>query len=237
MRKHVGRILYSRLPVTRFFLDLCRAEAGALLCRLATAFLPWRRRKVRHLRELKGCRVNVACGPEALPDHVNLDLFSLGRPDVIAWDCRRRLPFADASVRGIRVEHFLEHLDPREELPQFLVDCYRVLEMGGVLRVIVPDAGRFVSAYCSGDGPSFAELGWPEPFPGDLPTRMDVLNHIFHQWHEHRWGYDEENLRLRLDAAGFRHVARMGFGRSLDGALAQDRAVHAPYSLYMDAVK
>ena len=36
----------------------------------------------------------------------------------------------------------------------------------------------------------------PEPFPEDLPTRMDVVNHIFHQWHEHRWGYDFERSHI-----------------------------------------
>jgi hypothetical protein len=77
----------------------------------------------------------------------------------------------------------------------------------------------------------------PIPFPDDLPTRMDVINHVFHSWHEHRWAYDFETLSHRLRAAGFTEIARAGFGRSTLPALAQDRPHHAPYSLYVEAIK
>jgi hypothetical protein len=70
-----------------------------------------------------------------------------------------------------------------------------------------------------------------------LPTRMDVINHVFHSWHEHRWAYDFETLSHRLRAAGFTEIARAAFGRSLLPALAQDRPHRAPYSLYVEAVK
>jgi hypothetical protein len=66
---------------------------------------------------------------------------------------------------------------------------------------------------------------------------MDVVNHVFHQWHEHRWAYDFETLAHRLRAAGFLRVERMAYRRSIDPRLACDRTVHAPYSLYVDAVK
>ena len=66
---------------------------------------------------------------------------------------------------------------------------------------------------------------------------MDVVNHIFHQWHEHRWAYDLETLALRLTSAGFDHVDAMKFGESLLPPLASDRVTHAPYSLYVDARK
>ena len=102
---------------------------------------------------------------------------------------------------------------------------------------MVPDAERFLRAYCRDDEQGFRELAVPEPFPDDLPTRMDVVNHVFHQWHEHRWGYDFDTLHHRLRAAGFTRVERVGFGRSLDPRLACDRVIHAPYSLYVDAVK
>jgi hypothetical protein len=66
---------------------------------------------------------------------------------------------------------------------------------------------------------------------------MDVVNHIFHQWHEHRWAYDFETLTHRLNVAGFTRVKQMQYRTSLLPVLAQDRDVHAPYSLYVDAVK
>jgi len=111
------------------------------------------------------------------------------------------------------------------------------LEPGGELRIIVPDAARYLQAYCRPDLDGFRELAVPDPFPDDLPTRMDVINHIFHQWGEHRWAYDFETLSLRLRTAGFGTIEQVGYQRSLLPALAQDRDVHAPYSLYVDAVK
>ena len=161
--------------------------------------------------------MNVACGPQILDGFVNVDL--LGPPPRIRWDCRRSLPLADGGAAGIRAEQFVEHLDTREELPDFLRDCLRVLEPGGVLRVIVPDAGRYLQAYCQPGLDGFRELAVPDPFPADLPTRMDVINHIFHQWGEHRWAYDFETLALRLRTAGFGAIEQVAYQRSLLPAL------------------
>lgn len=180
--------------------------------------------------------VNVACGSQVLEGFLNIDLNDT-TPEVVPWDCRASIPVADGAAAGIRAEHFVEHLEPREELPAFLGDARRALRPGGVLRVIVPDASRYLDAYCRGDLNGFRELGVPEPFPRDLPTRMDVVNHVFHQWHEHRWGYDFETLEHRLRAGGFSRVERREFQSSRDPRLAQDLAVHARYSLYVDAVK
>ncbi len=116
--------------------------------------------------------MNVACGPHAPEGFLHLDLIAASAA-VLSWDCRRSLPLADGAAAGVRIEQFVEHLDPREELPVLLADVRRVLAPGGVLRVIVPDAGRYLKAYCWDDLSAFAELGTPEPFPADLPTRMD----------------------------------------------------------------
>jgi predicted SAM-dependent methyltransferase len=235
VKQRIGRWLFARLPVTRWMFDQLRFEANAWLVSGQNRVLPARRRALARVRALRGALVNVACGPQILDGFVNVDL--LGPPPRIRWDCRRSLPFADAAVAGIRAEQFVEHLDSREELPDFLRDCLRALEPGGVLRVIVPDARRYLQAYCRPGLEGFRELGVPDPFPGDLPTRMDVVNHIFHQWGEHRWAYDFEALALRLRTAGFDTIEQVGYQRSLLPALARDRDVHARYSLYVDAVK
>jgi predicted SAM-dependent methyltransferase len=221
--------------VSRFFVDLVRIELRCFVVDAKNRLLPWRRRRIRALVARSGQRLNVACGPQVLPNFVNLDL-QAASATVIEMNCRV-LPFEDRSILGIRAEHFVEHLDPRYEAPRFFDHCYRVLTAGGVLRVIVPDAERYLRAYCRDDLEGFVALGVPVPFPEDLPTRMDVVNHTFHQWHEHRWGYDFETLVQRLKASGFRRVDRMSYRRSLDAELAVDRDEHSLYSLYVDAVK
>jgi predicted SAM-dependent methyltransferase len=235
-KQQFGQWLFARLPITRFLFDQLRFEANGWLVAAQNCFLPSRRRVLRQIRMGRDLLVNTACGAQVLEGFVNLDVMATA-PGVLRWDCRRRFPLADGSAAGIRAEQFVEHLETREELPAFLRDALRTLRPGGVLRVIVPDAERYLQAYCAGTLHGFRELAVPEPFPADLPTRMDIINHVFHQWSEHRWGYDYETLEHRLRAAGFDRVERMSFGRSILPALAQDRDVHAPYSLYVDAVK
>ena len=235
IKQRIGRWLFSRLPITRFLFDQLRFEANALIVAVQNAMLPGRRRRLGQLRSARHLLVNVACGPQILDEFVNLEL--VGPPPRVRWDCRRSLPLADESAAGIRVEHFLDHIEPREELPAFLRACRRSLEVDGVLRVIVPDAERYLQAYCTPGLEGFRALAVPEPFPSDLPTRMDVINHVFHSWHEHRWAYDFETLSHRLRAAGFTVIERAAYHTSRLAPLAQDRAHHAPYSLYVEAIK
>lgn len=236
LKQRLGAWLIPRLPFTRFLFDQLRTEANSWSVRAGNLLLPSRRRRLAALRRERGVLVNVACGPLALPGFVNLDLFAT-HPDAVLWDCRRSLPLADGAAAGIRAEQFFEHLETREELPAFLAACRRALIPGGVLRIVVPDAGRYLEAYCRGGLSGFRELAVPDPFPADLPTRMDVINHIFHQWHEHRWGYDFETLEHRLRGAGFTRVEKGAYLRSLDPRLALDAEVHSADSLYVDAVK
>jgi predicted SAM-dependent methyltransferase len=236
LKQRLGQHLFAHLPITRFLFDQLRVEVDAALLRVGNAILPARRHRLADIRRSHDVYVNVACGPHILPGFLNLDLLPCSA-DVVGWDCRRTLPVAAGSAAGIRAEHFVEHLEPREELPDFLTDCHRALRPGGVLRIIVPDAERYVRAYCRGDLDGYRELAVPDPFPADLPTRMDIINHVFHQWQEHRWGYDFETIVHRLRSGGFAHVERAAYQSSRDSTLAQDRDVHAPYSLYVDAVK
>jgi predicted SAM-dependent methyltransferase len=235
LKQRAGRWLFGHLPITRFLFDQLRFEANAWIVRTQNAVLPGRRARLREIRAMRHALVNVACGPQILDGFVNVEL--VGPPPRVRWDCRTSVPIADEGAAGIRVEHFLEHIEPREHLPAFLRDCRRALEPGGVLRIIVPDAERYLQAYCQPGLDALREMAVPIPFPDDLPTRMDVINHVFHSWHEHRWAYDLETLSHRLRAAGFTEISRVGFGRSALPALAQDRPHHAPYSLYVEAVK
>jgi predicted SAM-dependent methyltransferase len=235
LRRGIGRAL-NAVPVTPLLRELIRDEIRAAWVRAGNRVIPSRRQRIRRIRRTPGQLVNVACGPQVLSGFLNLDANDR-IPGVTPWDCRRALPLDEGAAAGIRVEHFVEHLEPREELPRFLEAAHRALQPGGVLRVVVPDAGRYLEAYCRPDLTGFTALSVPDPFPHDLPTRMDVVNHVFHQWSEHRWGYDFETLADRLRRAGFRTVTRTAYQHSLDPRLACDRSVHAPYSLYVDAQK
>ena len=66
---------------------------------------------------------------------------------------------------------------------------------------------------------------------------MHVINHVFHQGGEHLFAYDFETLAWALQQAGFSTVNQMSYRTSRDPKLAIDQDNHAPYSLYVEAVK
>ena len=142
------------------------------------------------------------------------------------------------SARRIFAEHIVEHLDFREDIPRVFQEFYRILAPHGVLRIIVPDAERFLEAYVRKHKCLWRKLGWDiDRLPDDIYTPLHVINHIFHQGGEHLFAYDFETLKWALHQSGFPTVLRQSFGTSIDPELAIDQEIHRPYSLYVDAVK
>src|SRR5439155_14678409 len=113
LKQAVGRAVVPRLPITRFLFDQLRVEAAAATVKMTNAASPTRRRRLAEVAGGRHLLVNVACGPHVLEGFVNLDLYAASK-SVIRWDCRRTLPLSDQTAAGIRVEHFVEHLEPRE---------------------------------------------------------------------------------------------------------------------------
>lgn len=233
--EHMGPSMWPRLPVTRLLIDQLGLEIAALATRASYLCLPWRRARLRDVRATADALVNVACGAHVEPEFLNLDLFPCAGT-VFAWDCRRSLPLATQAAAAVRAEHFVEHLDPRVELPAFLADVRRVLRPGAVLRIVVADAERYLRAYCEDDAAAFEQLAVAHALPHDPPTRLDIVNQIFHHGRRRRWAYDFDTLAQRLRAAGFARVERMPFRVSLDPRLACDRELHAACALYVDAI-
>lgn len=160
------------------------------------------------------------------------------RDTTLCLDVRRKLPLANSSVARIFAEHVIEHMDFRSDIPEILKDRHRVMQVGAVLRIVVPDAQRFAQAYASGDNNRWRELGWDlDKLPSDIYTGMHVMNHIFHQSGEHLFAYDFETLAWALRQAGFNTIERMSYRNSRDPLLAIDQPNHEPYSLYVEAVK
>ena len=94
-------------------------------------------------------RLNVGCGHISLADYVNVDRRELPGVDVIA-DVTD-LPFEDAAVAEIHASHLLEHF-PEEILRRVVLMHWRKkLRLGGVLRVVVPDAEAMISDFVNGE--------------------------------------------------------------------------------------
>jgi len=100
--------------------------------------------------------LNVGCGRRRHPAWVNADLTPDG-PDVLPFDIRDGLPFADQVFDVVYASHVVEHLT----LPgarTFLREVCRVLRPAGVVRIVVPDlegiARQYIEALEHAAGPS-----------------------------------------------------------------------------------
>lgn len=209
-------------------------------------FLAWVRLKTRgaprRFRDARNLLVNVGAGGRGHAGWINVDVHPAPGVTLI-YDCRKYLPFPDGSVRGIFTEHFLEHLDYTEEVPYFMAECHRALQPGGVLRIVVPDAGRYLHAYAT---EGWNELGRIRPLEADgtdsylhcrYNTRMELINVLFRHGRHHKWAYDYETLEFLLRRNAFSAVAQSEFGRSALPELCIDLPLRASESLYVEATK
>ena len=155
-----------------------------------------------------GARLHLGCGPNRLDGWLNLDLDRRSAADV-RHDLRDGLPGRPGTARRIYSEHVFEHLELAHGV-QLLADCRQILEPGGVLRIAMPDLRAIVDAYL-GDWQDQAWLQNPAFDRIDTPAHM--LNVSVHEW-GHRYLYDWDELRLRLEQAGFSDIVRGEWGRS-----------------------
>lgn len=190
----------------------------------------------------KGLLVNIGCGKHGRNGWVNIDCFKARGVNCL-YDVRKDLPFEDNSVAGIFVEHVVEHFDYTEEIPRFMSECYRCLEKGGVLRIVVPDAGRYLTAYSSEGWKDLQQLRPLEDekkdfwFKHDYHSKMELINAVFRQGQQHKFAYDAETLEFLLKYYGFNFVKQQAFGESLKMPICLDTPSRASESLYMEAVK
>jgi predicted SAM-dependent methyltransferase len=166
-------------------------------------------------------RLNLGSGFQAKTDWVNIDL---GDRADLALDLRQPLPFADNSVTAIYSEHFMEHLDVAlagepavgDAAQSFLEECWRVLQPGALLEIIVPDAEGIIQEYVARRERPFPQHEWWGPKWCD--TAMHCVNYVFRQGREHQYAYDNETLAHALERTGFSAVRRRPFDPAIDAA-------------------
>ena len=188
-------------------------------------------------------RLNLGCGLKTPPGWVNVDgswnarlakhpmvrrtLSKIGllsadhlnvpwSTDVFIHDIRKPLPFADQRASVVYASHVLEHLYI-EEGQRLIQEAFRVLEDGGILRVVVPDLLVIVKEYLDQHRDTSADqemrpadllnqrllMRWPSPSNGKL------LHRIYGGWqdfHSHKWMYDLDSLIHLFQRNGFVEV-------------------------------
>lgn len=109
--------------------------------------------------------LNIGCGRRFHSEWVNIDLVS-DDSQVLKCDVSQGLPFADNSFAVVYHSHVLEHFAP-DDGRRLIRECFRVLQPGGILRVVVPDLERIAQLYLSlqrrawdGDEDAQAKYAW-----------------------------------------------------------------------------
>jgi predicted SAM-dependent methyltransferase len=201
------------------------------------ASLPWWRRQIeRTYAGRHGLKLNLGCGPNIRPGWVNVDLFAEAP---FHYDVRYGLPFADGSCSYVYSEHLLEHL-PYTDGVQFLRECFRVLDTGGVLRTVVPNYIEIFRAYVYNKGEYFDLLQHEIPtseLMQDLKESeillVDFVNYSVYQRGEHKVLTDAEKLRHLLELIGFQDFAVTPPDPQVDSMI----PLRTQYSLYTQARK
>jgi predicted SAM-dependent methyltransferase len=169
-------------------------------------------KQVRYGRSLEtACRgrtgilLHVGCGELAQLGWINIDFQP--RSGVFYHNMLNPLPIKDQTVNHIHAEHFLEHLDHSDAI-HFLSECHRVLIQGGTMRIIVPDAEKYMRAYVSDDRVFFERLKDLGGASESLPTKGLICNQMFRMGGDHRFAWDFETLEHAARVVGFNSIKK-----------------------------
>ena len=151
-------------------------------------------------------RLNWGCGSEPEPGWLNSDIKE-GPGIDIACDIRNGLPLDDAGIDYIVSIHALPEL-PYPDIEPALRELYRVLDVGGVLRLSLPDLERAIRAFLDGDVGYFLI---PDEDMRSLGGKL-VVQMTWYGYSRSLYTFDFiEELLYRV---GFRRVVRCAFGET-----------------------
>ena len=196
----------------------------------------------------KNLQLHIGSGPYNLAGWINLDIFPAQLSTNVLWG----LPFTDGQCRYVFLSHLLEHLFYPTDAMALLQEIYRILEPGGVVRIVVPDIEQCLRAYQENNKEFFQQRieHW-----GAGDGNVTRLEHFLSYagagpdpawlFEAHKFGYDFETLERALQRAGFKTITRSSFMASEHAALQVDKHSQvasakfgdAYYSLFVEATK
>lgn len=132
-------------------------------------------------------KLNFGCGGNRLEGWDNFD----AEVDISKW-----LPFQDSVADFILAEHVVEHVTHKDAW-NFFSECHRILKVGGVLRVAVPDVERIWFNWTPAYGEAVKAGGHGD---GTLPSSVRAA--VFEHGHQAVW--NQSLLMVFLNCAGFK---------------------------------
>ena len=197
-----------------------------------------------------------AAGDSSLLDHwINIDVVGgraprtkdAQRPIELAMNVATTpLPFEANTCSTVYMAHVLEHLQFPSETFYLLNELFRVLLVGGTVRIVVPDSTKWMNAYLqdsTGSRSNFwkaARKEWTDWNWDDEPTLPLVLSYMgaldtsWENPNPHRVGFDAELLTDVLQQVGFQHIVVSTYMGSKHPELLIDDTSEAASTFWMD---
>ena len=137
-------------------------------------------------------------------------------PNVRYGDIVKGLPVDERSCKGVYASHVLEHL-ALEDFHKALHETKRILAVGGIFRLVVPDLEWLAKEYAkrveAGDSGANAFF-LSESFLGYKKRDRGLAGfaHMFLNTSRHLWMWDALSLANILSEHGFGKIRRCSFG-------------------------
>jgi predicted SAM-dependent methyltransferase len=141
-------------------------------------------------------------------------------------DVVKGLPLPDSSCQGVYCSHILEHLS-LVDMRQALREAHRVLVVGGIFRLVVPDLEYQARAYLDNKSDDAALNFMKETGLGREVRSRSIMSFVW-EWlgnSKHLWMWDFKSLRSELLQAGFHEIRRAKFCDSEDSKFSELEAV------------
>lgn len=167
-------------------------------------------------------KLHIGCGSCIIPGWLNTDI----RPSdekVMYMDATKPLPFEDGYFKFVFSEHMIEHVSLENGI-SMLHEIYRVLQSGGIIRIVTP-AFELLEKLCSepSSDSNGEYINWSVKsfspacvVPLGLDTHdmaVVTVNTFMHSW-GHKMIYSHNILESVLRHAGFIDITRCEVGQS-----------------------
>jgi len=137
-------------------------------------------------------QLHLACGRRFIPGFIHIDTRKFPHINYVT-DVSKLNMFLDNTVDLIYASHILEHFE-KYKIDKVLKEWYRVLKIGGILRLAVPDFEKLIEIY--------KKYGDIELIMGPLHGGQTYKENF------HYISFDLKYLRTKLESIGFKNVHR-----------------------------
>ncbi len=99
-------------------------------------------------------KLNIACGRNVKEGFINVDQYERENKLDVICDVTKEWPWKHNTCDYIYAEQFIEHLTWLD-CKVFIMNCYRTLKSGGILRLVLPHYKKIFQKYLDGDNEFF----------------------------------------------------------------------------------